>query len=164
MELKQTQDTLQQYITIHTAIKNREYELRMKFIQAVDEGKDLPVKWLGVLSDRAALQLHGDESCIIMADYIRDPSFYPFKVEMVADGSFSTVVDEQNFKFKALMEAYGPVVATDVLRAIRELSDYGNGSGRYPILVPWDHDRGKMMDSEALAMYFIERYEKYKQI
>jgi XH domain-containing protein len=152
------QDTLQKYITMDVKRKEKEQQLRLKFLEAVDEKKDVPHKWLGMLSDKCRLFLHDyTQEVEIVNRYVRNPSFYPFTIKLNAAGEFSSTLDENNDQLVQLRQMYCSEIVSGILQAIREMVDYGNGSGRYPICVPWNYETNQPLGWLDFATQLVDR-------
>ncbi|KAE9463544.1 hypothetical protein C3L33_04551, partial [Rhododendron williamsianum] len=76
------------------------------------------------------------ELCSLWENYLRDPSWHPFKV-ICMEGDHKEVIDEEDVKLKTLKEKLGDEAYEAVTTALTELNDY-NPSGRYPVHELWN--------------------------
>ncbi|KAA8543869.1 hypothetical protein F0562_021954 [Nyssa sinensis] len=96
---------------------------------------------MGELNDKpfhaAAKRKHSDEEavekaielCSLWEDYLRDPSWHPFKIIMVK-GDPKEIIDEGDRKLKSLKNEYGDEVYEAVTTALTEMNVYNpSGSG-----------------------------------
>ncbi|KAK3020254.1 hypothetical protein RJ639_045578, partial [Escallonia herrerae] len=70
------------------------------------------------------------ELCSLWEDYLRDPSWHPFKI-ITAEGRTKEIIDEEDDRMKRLKNELGAEVLEAVTRALSEMNEY-NPSGRIP--------------------------------
>ncbi|KAI8573885.1 hypothetical protein RHMOL_Rhmol01G0310500 [Rhododendron molle] len=81
------------------------------------------------------------ELCSLWENYVRDPSWHPFKV-ICMEGDHKEMIDEEDVKLKTLKEELGDEAYEAVTTALIELNDY-NPSGRYPVHELWNFKEEK---------------------
>lgn len=114
-----------------------------------------PHKIMGTLS-RRSLESVGTLEIHAVADrYVRNPAFDPYVSKNGKD-----VLNEQDPMLVELRSKYADHVVEDVLRAVRELREH-NPSGRYPVVVPWDVQRGILSWGEVMMLLVDERRNEH---
>ncbi|XP_057436898.1 factor of DNA methylation 4 [Lotus japonicus] len=82
------------------------------------------------------------EFCSEWEDYLRDPSWHPFKILTDKEGKSKEILDEDDEKIRILKDEFGDEVYEAVTTALKELNEY-NPSGRYPIPELWNFEEGR---------------------
>ncbi|KAJ0020631.1 hypothetical protein Pint_32385 [Pistacia integerrima] len=77
------------------------------------------------------------ELCSLWEEYLRDPSWHPFKIIVDIDGNYKELVDLEDEKLKNLKNEYGEEVVDAVTTALTEMNTY-NPSGRYTVPELWN--------------------------
>ncbi|WJX69592.1 hypothetical protein P8452_53813 [Trifolium repens] len=98
--------------------------------------------------------------CTQWDEYLRDPSWHPFKVVTNKDGISKEILDEEDEKLRSLKDEFGDEVHDAVATALKELNEY-NPSGRYPIPELWNYKEGrKALLKEGVSLLL----NKWKQL
>ncbi|KAJ4844090.1 hypothetical protein Tsubulata_027520 [Turnera subulata] len=116
-------------------------------------------------ADEKALEL-----CSQWEEYLRDPSWHPFKVVTDGDGNSKVcflfflwyIIDEEDEKIKELKSEYGDEVCNAVMTALRELSEY-NGSGRYIVPELWNLREDRKATLKEGAEYILRQWKTHKR-
>ncbi|XP_027343676.1 factor of DNA methylation 4 isoform X1 [Abrus precatorius] len=82
------------------------------------------------------------ELCSQWEDYLRDPSWFPFRVLTDKEGNAKEILDEEDEKLRTLKDEFGDEVFGAVTTALMELNEY-NPSGRYPLPELWNFKEGR---------------------
>ncbi|XP_059626604.1 factor of DNA methylation 4-like [Cornus florida] len=148
-------------------------EARKELIHELSNGHALiGVKRMGELDEKpfhtAAKRKHSDEKavekalelCSLWEDYLRDPSWHPYKIINAKEGS-EEIIDEEEEKLKSLKNDYGDEVYEAVTTALDEMNQY-NPSGRYPVAELWHYKEGRKATLREGAAYILEQWKLYK--
>jgi hypothetical protein len=126
--------------------------------QALASTNPVPFRIFGSLGEDLSWTLPADQYQDIADNYLRDPSFHPFKMVMY-NGEPQKEVDETNPKLQQLEEEYGLEVKTQVLRALREM-DVWNPSGRYEVLIPWHKTENRELKPSEIVKVIMKDTER----
>ncbi|XP_027925740.1 factor of DNA methylation 4-like isoform X1 [Vigna unguiculata] len=103
------------------------------------------------------------ELCSQYEAYLRDPSWYPFKILTDKEGEKAKeILDEEDEKLKHLKDEYGDEVYRAVATALMEVNEY-NPSGRYPIPEIWNAKEGRKAPLKEGISYLIRQWKVSKQ-
>ncbi|KAL6979175.1 hypothetical protein U1Q18_020841 [Sarracenia purpurea var. burkii] len=129
-------------------------EARKELINGMKESKAfICVKRMGELDNKPFLTAtkrkypkeeaagKAGELCSLWEDYLRDPSWHPFKVVLVG-GDYKEIIDEEDEKLKGLKDEFGEEVYASVIKSLTEMNQY-NPSGRYPLPELWNAKEGR---------------------
>jgi hypothetical protein len=153
-EMESLQDMNQQLMCKEREVNDELQLARKAAIEILNEGVpansqivvkrmgDLdPEAWRGACQRKFASnwQTKYAEMHSLWEDYLRDPSWYPFKVVPVLGDTekHELVVNEDDEKLRDLRIEMGKEVCDTVIVALKELNEY-NASGRYPIPEAWN--------------------------
>ncbi|KAG8387847.1 hypothetical protein BUALT_Bualt02G0063800 [Buddleja alternifolia] len=100
------------------------------------------------------------ELCSLWDDYLRDPSWHPYKVVMVG-GTHKEVLDENDEKLKELKNELGNEVYEIVTRALNEMNEY-NPSGRYPVPALWNSNEKKPASLTEGIEHLLKQWKLHK--
>ncbi|KAH7851402.1 hypothetical protein Vadar_011103 [Vaccinium darrowii] len=96
------------------------------------------------------------ELCSLWEDYLRDPSWHPFKVISVGEGH-QEIIDEDDEKLKCLKDEWGDEVYEAVTKALAEMYQY-NPSGRCPLPELWNSkEERKATLKEGVSLLLEQR-------
>ncbi|KAK7335776.1 hypothetical protein VNO80_27811 [Phaseolus coccineus] len=99
------------------------------------------------------------ELCSQYEAYLRDPSWFPFKVLTDKKGEKAKeILDEEDEKLRTLKEEYGDEVYRAVTTALLELNEY-NPSGRYPLPEIWNSKEGRRASLKEGVSYLIRQWK-----
>lgn len=99
--------------------------------------------------------------CSAWEDYLRDPSWHPFKVVAVGE-HHEEVIDHGDEKLKGLKHEYGDEPYEAVITALKELNEY-NPSGRYPLPELWNSKEGKKATLKDGISLILKQWKLNKQ-
>ncbi|KAK2424458.1 protein INVOLVED IN DE NOVO [Trifolium repens] len=94
-------------------------------------------------------------------EYLRDPSWHPFKIEVDKEGNSKEVFIEEDEKLKSLKEELGDEVHEAVATALKALNEY-NPSGRYPVPELWNNREGRRASLKEGVSYLMQRLMKLR--
>lgn len=101
------------------------------------------------------------ELCSLWEDYLRDPSWHPFKV--ITDGeNAKEIIDENDEKLKVLKDEYGNEVYQAVVKALNEMNEY-NPSGRYPLPELWNSKAGRKASLREGVEHILRLWRVHKR-
>nr|POE83198.1 factor of dna methylation 3 [Quercus suber] len=106
-------------------------------------------------SDKAA------ELCSMWVDYLRDPSWHPYKTVMGEDGKTVEIIDEEDERLKGLKDEYGEELYKAVTTALVDMHEY-NPSGRYVISELWNYKEGRKASLREVVSYILKQWETPK--
>ncbi|KAK4408816.1 Factor of DNA methylation 4 [Sesamum angolense] len=109
-------------------------------------GEDVTVK---------AMQL-----CSLWEDYLRDPSWHPYKVVMDG-GTPKEILDENDEKLKELKTELGDEVYETVTTALHEMNEY-NPSGRYPVPELWNSNEKRKVSLKEGIEHLLKQWKIHK--
>ncbi|KAK6163215.1 hypothetical protein DH2020_000079 [Rehmannia glutinosa] len=101
------------------------------------------------------------ELCSLWEDYLRDPSWHPYKLVMIG-GTFKEVLDENDEKLKELKSELGDEVYEAVTTALNEMSEY-NPSGRYPVNELWNSKENRKVPLKEGIEFLLKQWEICKK-
>ncbi|XP_047311975.1 factor of DNA methylation 4-like [Impatiens glandulifera] len=102
----------------------------------------------------------GVELCSLWEDYIRDPSWCPFKVDPVKEEE-EDVIDENDEKLKNLKKVYGKEVYEAVTRTLTEMSKYGPHDRR-PVQELWNSKENRKATLKEGAIHIVKQWKLQK--
>ncbi|KAH6828371.1 hypothetical protein C2S53_014147 [Perilla frutescens var. hirtella] len=97
------------------------------------------------------------ELCSLWEDYLRDPSWHPYKVVMVGE-KHEEVLDENDEKLNSLKNEFGEEVYGAVTRALNEMNEY-NPSGRYPVPELWNNSENRRVLLKDGISHLIKQWK-----
>ncbi|XP_057955214.1 protein INVOLVED IN DE NOVO 2-like [Malania oleifera] len=101
------------------------------------------------------------ELCSLWEDYLRDPSWHPFKIITVA-GNAKEIIDEEDEKLKNLKNEFGNEVFEAVTSSLAEMNEY-NPSGRYPVPELWNYKEGKKATLGEGVSYILRQWKLFRR-
>ncbi|KAK6142174.1 hypothetical protein DH2020_005229 [Rehmannia glutinosa] len=101
------------------------------------------------------------ELCSLWEDYLRDPSWHPYKVVMVGE-THKEVLDENDEKLKELKSELGNEVYEAVTTALNEMNEY-NPSGRYPVKELWNSKENRKVLLKEGIEYLLKQWKIHKK-
>ncbi|KAE7995202.1 hypothetical protein FH972_000027 [Carpinus fangiana] len=102
------------------------------------------------------------ELCSLWEDYLRDPSWHPFKIIMDRVGNAKEVIHEEDEKLKKLKEEYGDEVLEAVTTALKEMNEY-NPSGRYVVPELWNVKQGRRATLKEGVAHVLNKCKLHKR-
>ncbi|CAK8536085.1 unnamed protein product [Lathyrus sativus] len=102
------------------------------------------------------------EWCSQWDEYVRDPSWHPFKIVTDKEGNSKEILDETDEKLKSLRNELGNEVHDAVATALKELNEY-NPSGRYPVPELWNFREGRKASLKEGVAYLMRQWKLAKQ-
>ncbi|KAL2498999.1 Factor of DNA methylation 4 [Abeliophyllum distichum] len=101
------------------------------------------------------------ELCSLWEDYLRDPSWHPYKIIMDGENP-KEVLDENDEKLKELKSELGDEVYEAVTTALREINEY-NPSGRYPLPELWNSNEKRKASLDEGIEQILKQWKIHKQ-
>ncbi|KAK7836751.1 factor of dna methylation 3 [Quercus suber] len=98
---------------------------------------------------------------IINVNYLRDPSWHPYKTVMGEDGKTVEIIDEEDERLKGLKDEYGEELYKAVTTALVDMHEY-NPSGRYVISELWNYKEGRKASLREVVSYILKQWETPK--
>ncbi|KAH1104701.1 hypothetical protein GLYMA_13G336500v4 [Glycine max] len=108
------------------------------------------------------VNLKAVELCSQYEAYLRDPTWFPFKVLIDKEGKAKEVLDEEDEKLRTLKDEFGDDVFQAVVTALKELNEY-NPSGRYPLPELWHSKEGRKALLKEGCSFIIRQWKALKQ-
>ncbi|KAB1225962.1 hypothetical protein CJ030_MR1G006670 [Morella rubra] len=99
------------------------------------------------------------EQCSQWEDYLRDPSWHPFKIIVDKAGNAKEVVDEEDEKLKNLKNEFDDEVYEAVTRALKEMNEY-NPSGRYLVPEIWNFKVGRKATLKEGVIHLLTKWKR----
>lgn len=100
------------------------------------------------------------ELCSLWEDYLRDPSWHPYKVVMVGEEP-QEVLNENDEKLKELKNEFGEEVYDAVTRALNEMNE-NNPSGRYPVPELWNNSENRRALLKEGIAHLLKQWKIHK--
>ncbi|KAH7863442.1 hypothetical protein Vadar_017601 [Vaccinium darrowii] len=180
-DLKDKEEDLEQLEALNQAliVKERQsndelQEARKELINGFKESKAfICVKRMGELEGKpfhvAAKRKYAGEEvvdkamelCSLWEDYLRDPSWHPFKVISVGEGH-QEIIDEDDEKLKSLKDEWGDEVYVAVTKALAEMNQY-NPSGRYPLSELWNSKEERKATLKEGVSYMLKQWKAQRR-
>lgn len=101
------------------------------------------------------------ELCSLWEDYLRDPSWHPFKIIPVG-GDHKEIIDEEDEKLKSLKDEFGDEVYESVTTALSEMNQY-NPSGRYPLPELWNSKEKRKATLKETVSFLLKQWKLHKR-
>ncbi|CAK9188252.1 unnamed protein product [Ilex paraguariensis] len=181
VELKEKEEELDGMESLNQALIVKEQksndelqEARKELINGLKDSRAfIGVKRMGELDEKpfhvAAKRKYLDEEavekalelCSLWEDYLRDPSWHPFKVIMVGEKA-EEFIDEEDVKLKSLKNAFGDEVYAAVTTALSEMNHY-NPSDRYPVPELWNFKEGRKAALGEVVQYILRQWKVHKR-
>lgn len=179
-EMESLQDMNQQLMCKEREVNDELQLARKAAIEILNEGVpansqivvkrmgDLdPEAWRGACQRKFASnewQTKYAEMHSLWEDYLRDPSWYPFKVVPVLGDTekHELVVNEDDEKLRDLRIEMGKEVCDTVIVALKELNEY-NASGRYPIPEAWNKAENRRATMKEIVLYLSRTKAKKRK-
>ncbi|XP_050238577.1 factor of DNA methylation 4-like [Mercurialis annua] len=102
--------------------------------------------------------LKSAELCSLWDEYLRDPSWHPFKVITDEAGNSKEIINEDDKKLKCLMNELGGEVCNAVIKALREINEY-NPSGRYIVSEMWNYKANRKASLKEGVEYLLMQWK-----
>ncbi|KAM7522187.1 hypothetical protein LguiA_012089 [Lonicera macranthoides] len=173
-DLEDLEQTNQALIVKERKSNDELQEARKELINGLKDSRAfIAVRRMGELDEKpfheAAKKKYSEEEapekalelCSLWEDYLRDPSWHPFKV-IVAGDHPKEIIDEEDEKIKSLKTEYGGEVYEAVTRALTEMNQY-NPSGRYPLPELWNSKEGRRATLREGAEYILKQWKLHKR-
>ncbi|KAJ9553330.1 hypothetical protein OSB04_017375 [Centaurea solstitialis] len=170
-------ETLKQTLIVQERKSNDELqEARKELIEGLKEvskSAHIGVKRMGELENKPfydAMKQRYNESeaedraseiCSLWEEYLRDPSWHPFKV-ITINGKPQEIIDENDGKLKGLKRDLGDSAYKAVTTALSEINNY-NPSGRYVITELWNFSEGRKASLQEGASYLLKMWDAHRQ-
>ncbi|KAK0605415.1 hypothetical protein LWI29_026486 [Acer saccharum] len=151
-EYEALEELSQALIVKDLKINDELQDARKVLINSLREGSSraiIGVKTMGALDNkpfrsvmnqkfpREEADVKAVELSSLWEDYLRDPSWHPFRIITDNKGNSKEIINEEDEKLKNLKEEYGEEVYDAVTVALNEMNEY-NPSGRYTIPELWN--------------------------
>uniref|UniRef100_A0A2N9G5T3 Factor of DNA methylation 1-5/IDN2 domain-containing protein n=1 Tax=Fagus sylvatica TaxID=28930 RepID=A0A2N9G5T3_FAGSY len=165
-------EALQQFLVIKERKSNDELQdARKELIMGLREvttRANIGVKRMGELDSKPFLttmkrkvskvevQQKALELCSQWEDYLRDPSWHPFKVKVDENGNAEEEIDEEDEYLNKLKREYGDEVWQAVTTALKEMNDY-NPSGRSIVPELWNFKEGRKATLTEGVMHILKQ-------
>ncbi|KAL3653151.1 hypothetical protein CASFOL_002832 [Castilleja foliolosa] len=101
------------------------------------------------------------EHCSLWEHYLRDSSWYPYKMVMVG-GAHKEILDENDEKLKELKTELGDEVYEAVTTALNEVNEY-NPSGRYPVKELWNSKEKRKASLKEGIEHLLKQWKILKK-
>jgi len=101
------------------------------------------------------------ELCSLWEDYLRDPSWHPFKVISVGEGH-QEIIDEDDEKLKSLKDDCGDEAYEAVTKALVEMNQY-NPSGRHPLPELWNSKEERKASLKEGVSYMLKQWKTQRR-
>ncbi|XP_022755771.1 factor of DNA methylation 4 isoform X2 [Durio zibethinus] len=102
------------------------------------------------------------ELCSLWQDYLRDPSWHPFKILTDKEGNSKEILDEEDEKLIAVKTEFGDEVYTAVTMALAQMNEY-NPSGRYIVPELWNFNEGRKATLTEGVQHLLKQWKQYKR-
>ncbi|KAI4356350.1 hypothetical protein L6164_000379 [Bauhinia variegata] len=99
--------------------------------------------------------------CSEWEEYLRDPSWHPYKIVTDEKGNSKEVIAEDDEKLKELKNEYGDEAFDAVAKALMEMNEY-NPSGRYTIQEIWNYNEGRKASLREGVSYLLKMWKSLK--
>ncbi|GMY10885.1 factor of DNA methylation 4-like isoform X3 [Fagus crenata] len=174
-ELENMEAYTQSLIVKERATNDELQEVRMELINNLgkfDSRASIRIKRMGELDFKtfhstAKRKYSGQEACdkaaelcSIWEDYLRDPSWCPFKIVMGKE--YVEIIDEEDERLKGLKDEYGEELYEAVTTALKEMNEYCP-SGRYAISELWNYEEGRKASLKEVVSYILKQWKKPKR-
>lgn len=100
--------------------------------------------------------------CSQWEDYLRDPSWHPFKIIMDKEGKSTEIINDEDEKLKGLKNEFGDEVYNAVIKAVKEMNEY-NPSGRYPVPELWNFKEGRKATLKEGVSHLLKQWKLHKR-
>ncbi|PIN24385.1 hypothetical protein CDL12_02918 [Handroanthus impetiginosus] len=100
------------------------------------------------------------ELCSLWDEYLRDPSWHPYKVIMIGE-THEEVLNEDDEKLKKLKVELGDEVYEAVTNALNEMNQY-NPSGRYPVMELWNSNENRRASLRDGIQQLLKQWKALK--
>ncbi|KAK2643022.1 hypothetical protein Ddye_024785 [Dipteronia dyeriana] len=94
-------------------------------------------------------------------DYLRDPSWHPFRIITDDKGNSKEIINAEDEKLKNLKEEYGEEVYDAVTLALNEMNEY-NPSGRYTIPELWNFREDRKASLQEGVAHIMRIWKVWK--
>ncbi|XP_023904334.1 factor of DNA methylation 4 [Quercus suber] len=102
------------------------------------------------------------ELCSQWEDYLRDPSWHPFKIITDKEGNSKEEINEEDEKMKSLKNDGDDEVYEAVKVALMEMNEY-NPSGRYIIQELWNFKEGRKATLKEGVLHVLNKWKSLKR-
>ncbi|XP_031287541.1 factor of DNA methylation 4-like [Pistacia vera] len=102
------------------------------------------------------------ELCSLWEEYLRDPSWHPFKIIVDKDENCKEFVDLEDEKLKNLKNEYGEEVFDAVTTALTEMNTY-NPSGRYTVPELWNFRENRKATLKEGMTHLLKQWKGIKR-
>lgn len=170
-------ESLNQTLVVQERKSNDELQdARKELIEGLKElskSAHIGVKRMGELENKPFLDAmkrkYGDmdaedrasEMCSLWEEYLRDPSWHPFRV-ITVNGKSQGMIDESDEKLRDLKRDLGEDVYKAVTTALSEINDY-NPSGRYITTELWNFTEGRKASLKEGVSYLMNLWDAQKR-
>ncbi|CAJ2660908.1 unnamed protein product [Trifolium pratense] len=107
------------------------------------------------------VKLKAIEWCSQWEEYLKDPSWHPFKIVIDKEGNSKEILDEEDEKLKSLKEELGDEVHDAVATALKEMNEY-NPSGRYTVPELWNFREGRKASLKEGVCHLMKQWKLLK--
>ncbi|OMO91213.1 hypothetical protein COLO4_18521 [Corchorus olitorius] len=114
-------------------------------------------KFLGKEAGEKAMEL-----CSEWEDYLRDPSWHPFKILTDEEGKAKEIINENDEKLTALKTEYGDEAYRAVVTALSEMNEY-NPSGRYIVPELWNFSQKRKASMQEGVEYLLKQWKQNRR-
>ncbi|XP_057474899.1 protein INVOLVED IN DE NOVO 2-like [Actinidia eriantha] len=173
-DLEQMEELNQALVVKHRQVNDELQEARKELINGLKNSRAfIGVKRMGELDHKPFLKaakrkytgeavgVKATELCSLWDDYLRDPSWHPFKIIPVGE-DHKEIIDEEDEKLKSLKDEFGNEVYDAMTTALLEMNEY-NPSGRYPLLELWNSKDGRRASLKEGVSLILKHWKTYKR-
>ncbi|KAG8471492.1 hypothetical protein CXB51_036162 [Gossypium anomalum] len=102
------------------------------------------------------------ELCSLWQDYLRDPSWHPFKILTDKEGNCKEILDEEDEKLVELKIELGDEAYDAVTMALKQMNEY-NPSGRYIVPELWNFNEGRKATLTEGVQHLLNKWKLHKR-
>ncbi|KAL5747852.1 hypothetical protein ACOSP7_024868 [Xanthoceras sorbifolium] len=176
-EYEETEELNQALIIKERKINDELQDARKVLISSLREGSarsTIGVKIMGALDHKPFCSVMnrkfpGEEAdvkaaelCSLWDDYLRDPSWHPFKIIVDNKGNTKEIINAEDEKLKILKEEYGEEVYDAVTVALSEMNEY-NPSGRYTVPELWNFRENRKAALKEGVAHILRIWKGHKR-
>lgn len=102
------------------------------------------------------------EQCSLWQEYLRHPSWHPFKILTDKEGNCKEILNEEDEKLTALKNELGDEAYTAVATALTQMNEY-NPSGRYIVPELWNFSKGEKATLTDGVQHLMKQWKQLKR-
>ncbi|KAK8515734.1 hypothetical protein V6N13_139295 [Hibiscus sabdariffa] len=102
------------------------------------------------------------ELCSLWQEYLRDPSWHPFKIITDKEGNSKEILDEEDKKLIQVKAEFGDEVYGAVTVALKQMNEY-NPSGRYIVPELWNFQEGRKATLTEGVQHLLIKWKQQRR-